>query len=72
MDAYLSTWTTHIVKKTLADPAVGFRGGQLGARSQPRVPPPKKNTQKTDNSTDLTNHFLGWTQIKFTFEKKLF
>ena len=29
------------------------------AGSQPRVPP------KTQNSTELTNYFLGWTQIHF-------
>ena len=28
--------------KTLADPAAGFGGGQLGAGSQPRVPPKLK------------------------------
>ena len=40
-------------------------GGQLGAGSQPRV-----GTPKTENSTELTHYFLGWTQIHF--RKKFF
>ena len=41
---------------TLADPATGFRGGQLGAGSQHRVP----QNCKLHGFKPL---FLGWTQI---------
>ena len=38
---------------TLADPAVGFGGGQLDEVTQARVPP------KNKNSSDLAHYFWG-------------
>ena len=37
----------------LADPAVGFGGGQLGEVD------PSQGTPKTKNSSDLAHYFLG-------------
>ena len=42
----------------LADPAAGFRGTNLVRGSN-------LGTPKTENSTDLTHYFFGWTQIHF-------
>ena len=43
---------------TLADPAAGFRGANMGRGLN-------LGTPKTENLTDLTHYFLGWTQNHF-------
>ena len=51
--------------QTLAVPAAGFRGGgNLGQG-------PNLGYPKTENSTDLTHYFLGWTQSHFRKKIKI-